>query len=84
VGGIPEILPDSMLFLSKPSVSDLIKKIEFAIDRHLKGNVIDPLKMHDEIKHMYNWRDVARRTEIVYDLVDSYKIEKSLAEKLAK
>ena len=84
VGGIPEVLPDSMLVLSKPSVQDLVKKIEFAIHRHQTGNVIDPFEMHEKIKEMYNWRDVAKRTELVYNLVCSYRTEDSIVDKLVR
>jgi phosphatidylinositol glycan class A protein len=84
VGGIPEILPESMLVLSKPSVNDLVKKIEFAIERHKSGNVMNALEQHEKIKQMYNWRDVARRTQVVYDLVGSYNIQHSLVEKLTR
>jgi len=67
VGGIPEILPDSMLILSEPNISDLLVKLEEAIKRHKSGNSIDPIDMHKQIKEMYNWRDIAKRTEIVYE-----------------
>jgi len=69
VGGIPEILPDSMLILSEPNISDLLIKLEEAINRHKSGNSIDPINMHNQIKEMYDWRDIARRTEIVYEHV---------------
>ena len=69
VGGIPEILPDSMITLCEPSVSSLIEKLEFAIARVRSGDRMDPFKMHNDVKGMYNWRDVARRTEIVYNRV---------------
>ncbi len=73
-----------MLVLSKPSVSDLLAKIEFAIERHKSKSVMNAHEQHEKIKQMYNWRDVARRTQVVYDLVDSYNIEHSLVEKLTR
>lgn len=73
VGGIPEILPDSMITLCEPSVSDLIEKVKFAIRRVKSRDPKDPVDMHEKIKNMYNWRDVARRTEIVYNRVVEYK-----------
>lgn len=84
VGGIPEILPDSMITLCEPSISDLIDKIEFAIARVKSGGCMDPEEMHSKIKNMYNWRDVARRTEIVYDRVAQYEPPKDLVEILAR
>jgi len=32
---------------------------------------VDPYQLHDEVKNMYNWNDVAIRTEKVYDRVTS-------------
>ena len=32
---------------------------------------VDPFKMHEEVKNMYNWHDVAERTEKVYDRMSS-------------
>ena len=69
VGGIPEILPDSMMTLSEPNVRDLMENLELAIKKFKSGKVINPLKMHEKMRNMYNWHDVAKRTEIVYDLV---------------
>ncbi len=71
MGGIPEILPDSMMILSEPTVSDLIEKIKLAIQRHKLGDIVNPIEMHDKIKNMYNWRDVAKRTELVYNRISS-------------
>lgn len=78
VGGIPEILPDSMITLCEPSISNLIEKLEFAIARVRSNDRMDPFKMHNDIKDMYNWRDVARRTEIVYNRVADIKFSNTL------
>ena len=67
VGGIPEVLPESMLILSEPSVDSLIEGIEVAIKRHENGANLDPFELHEKVKNMYNWRNVAERTKIVYD-----------------
>jgi phosphatidylinositol N-acetylglucosaminyltransferase subunit A len=85
VGGIPEILPDSMMILSEPTVTDLIEKIKFAIKRHKTGDIVDPIEMHEKIKNMYNWRDVAKRTELVYNRIQLNKdVDKSLINKIHK
>ena len=69
VGGVPEILPEDMMILAEPSVSDVIEKVQIAIERHKKGEKKDPIQMHEQIKEMYNWRDIAKRTEVVYNRV---------------
>ena len=87
VGGIPEILPNSMMILSEPTVSDLTEKIKLAIQRHKLGDIVNPIEMHEKIKNMYNWRDVAKRTELVYNRISSGKREKvatSLVDKIHK
>ncbi|KAL6200785.1 hypothetical protein ACLB2K_030566 [Fragaria x ananassa] len=64
VGGVPEVLPDDMVVLAKPDPSDMVQAIEKAIS--ILPN-IDPEEMHNRMKELYNWHDVAKRTEIVYD-----------------
>jgi len=32
---------------------------------------INPFSLHEQVKEMYNWEDVARRTEKVYDRISS-------------
>ncbi|KAF3432599.1 hypothetical protein FNV43_RR27339 [Rhamnella rubrinervis] len=64
VGGVPEVLPDDMILLAKPDPSDMVQAIKKAISILPK---IDPQIMHNRMKELYSWHDVARRTEIVYD-----------------
>ncbi|VVA27874.1 PREDICTED: phosphatidylinositol [Prunus dulcis] len=64
VGGVPEVLPDDMIVLAKPDPSDMVQAIKKAISILPK---IDPQEMHNRMKELYNWHDVAKRTEIVYD-----------------
>eukprot|EP00257_Ricinus_communis_P021512 XP_015581023.1 phosphatidylinositol N-acetylglucosaminyltransferase subunit A isoform X2 [Ricinus communis] len=64
VGGVPEVLPDDMIVLAEPDPSDMVQAINKAICLLPK---IDPKVMHDRMKKLYNWHDVAKRTEIVYD-----------------
>lgn len=64
VGGVPEVLPDDMVVLAKPDPSDMVQAIKKAISILPK---IDPEEMHNRMKELYNWHDVAKRTEIVYD-----------------
>ncbi|BBH05313.1 UDP-Glycosyltransferase superfamily protein [Prunus dulcis] len=64
VGGVPEVLPDDMIVLAKPDPSDMVQAIKKAISILPK---IDPQEMHNHMKELYNWHDVVKRTEIVYD-----------------
>ncbi|XP_042441990.1 phosphatidylinositol N-acetylglucosaminyltransferase subunit A-like isoform X1 [Zingiber officinale] len=64
VGGVPEVLPDDMIVLSEPDPGDMVHAIRKAI---VMLPSIDPYAMHQRMKKLYSWHDVAKRTEIVYD-----------------
>ncbi|XP_042023225.1 phosphatidylinositol N-acetylglucosaminyltransferase subunit A-like [Salvia splendens] len=64
VGGVPEVLPDDIIVLAEPDPNDMVMAITKAIDLLPQ---IDPEEMHNRIKKLYSWHDVAKRTEIVYD-----------------
>ncbi|XP_047175184.1 phosphatidylinositol N-acetylglucosaminyltransferase subunit A isoform X2 [Vigna umbellata] len=64
VGGVPEVLPDEMIVLAEPDPGDMVHAIQKAISILPK---IDPQVMHNRMRELYNWHDVAKRTEIVYD-----------------
>ncbi|OIW03915.1 hypothetical protein TanjilG_30191 [Lupinus angustifolius] len=64
VGGVPEVLPDDMIVLAEPDPSDMVHAVQKAISILPS---IDPQVMHNRMKELYNWQDVAKRTEIVYD-----------------
>ncbi|KAM7279516.1 hypothetical protein ACFE04_006650 [Oxalis oulophora] len=64
VGGVPEVLPDDMVVLAKPDPDDMVDAISKAISML---PTIHPQVMHERMKKLYNWHDVAKRTEIVYD-----------------
>ncbi|XP_020241629.1 phosphatidylinositol N-acetylglucosaminyltransferase subunit A isoform X1 [Asparagus officinalis] len=64
VGGVPEVLPDDMIVLAKPVPDDMVLAIKKAIYM-LPG--IDPQAMHQRMKSLYSWPDVAKRTKVVYD-----------------
>jgi phosphatidylinositol glycan class A protein len=84
VGGIPEVLPCSMITLSEPNVADLIKKLDKLIGKFKCGKLIDKIEMHEKIKNMYNWHDVAKRTEIVYNSVANNHLPRDLKSKLKR
>ncbi|XP_023924248.2 phosphatidylinositol N-acetylglucosaminyltransferase subunit A isoform X1 [Quercus suber] len=64
VGGVPEVLPDDMIVLAEPDPTDMVQAIKKAMSIL---PMIDPQDMHNRIKKLYDWHDVAKRTEIVYD-----------------
>jgi phosphatidylinositol glycan class A protein len=63
VGGVPEVLPPSMIKFAVPTVSGLVDALAEAVSISRR---IVPSELHQRVKFMYNWPDVAMRTEIVY------------------
>ncbi|KAI5405039.1 phosphatidylinositol N-acetylglucosaminyltransferase subunit A isoform X2 [Lathyrus oleraceus] len=53
-----------MIVLAEPDPSDMVRAIQRAITMLPK---IDPQVMHNRMRELYSWHDVAKRTEIVYD-----------------
>ena len=68
VGGIPEVLPQKYLCLSPPISADLTKALMDAIEE-VQLNPPDKQAMHEAVRRMYSWEDVAVRTELVYHAV---------------
>ena len=88
VGGIPEVFPPDMITLATPSVPgkvytshnwfyllslDLVTALEEIILHHRRGEGMSPQDMHNRVKEMYKWQDVAERTEKVYNVVSQEK-----------
>uniref|UniRef100_A0A8C0N4N0 Ankyrin repeat and SOCS box containing 11 n=2 Tax=Canis lupus familiaris TaxID=9615 RepID=A0A8C0N4N0_CANLF len=69
VGGIPEVLPENLIILCEPSVKSLCKGLEKAISQLKSGALPAPENIHNIVKTFYTWRNVAERTEKVYDHV---------------
>ncbi|XP_066542821.1 phosphatidylinositol N-acetylglucosaminyltransferase subunit A [Hoplias malabaricus] len=67
VGGIPEVLPDELVTLCEPTVGSLCAGLELAIARQRLGNLLPPASIHRQVRNLYTWRNVAERTEKVYD-----------------
>ncbi|KAG9004719.1 hypothetical protein FRB95_005953 [Tulasnella sp. JGI-2019a] len=65
VGGVPEVLPNDMISFAKPDEDDLFRALSEAI-AIVSAESPDPWRAHDRIKGMYDWADVAERTERVY------------------
>jgi len=68
VGGVPEILPEDMISFAKPEEDDVIRAISEAV-KIIQNGKHDPFQAHERIKMLYNWEEVAIRTEKVYDTV---------------
>ncbi|KAI2622869.1 glycosyltransferase family 4 protein [Xylaria nigripes] len=65
VGGIPEVLPSHMTVFAKPEENDLVAATGRAIAA-LRANKVRTEKFHEQVKTMYSWTNVAKRTERVY------------------
>lgn len=47
----------------------LVEALDLVIDQCRRGELTDPWESHAIISSLYNWRDVTRRTEAVYDKI---------------
>ncbi|GCB65381.1 phosphatidylinositol N-acetylglucosaminyltransferase subunit A isoform X1 [Scyliorhinus torazame] len=69
VGGVPEVLPEDLIILCEPTVKSLCEGLETAITRQ-RLRILPPAEtIHNRVKNLYTWRNVAERTEKVYDRV---------------
>jgi len=82
VGGIPEVLPPDLIYLVEPTVPGLIKGLEMAIADYKKGNVECSFEIHRRIGLYYNWFNITKRTEVVYNLVKR-EAKRNLGQRLA-
>lgn len=80
VGGVPEVLPEHMIKYAEPNAADIVEALSDAIP--IAKN-IRPQELHRQVKEMYNWHDVAARTEAVYDMAMATP-DLSLMERLYK
>ncbi|CAG9792203.1 unnamed protein product [Diatraea saccharalis] len=81
VGGIPEVLPENMIYLTEPNVNSLVAGIEMALKDLNDGNILCPYECNRMVRKMYNWIDISRRTELVYDKISLNK-NKSIGQQL--
>ena len=79
MGGVPEVLPNDMIHLAEPNVSceqDLVhlivtkvtalaEALDEAIEIRKSGHQLDMWEAHCRVKEMYNWYQIAERTEKV-------------------
>ncbi|KAM7437308.1 hypothetical protein ABFA07_013012 [Porites harrisoni] len=71
VGGVPEVLPSDMIKMAEPSVKSLLMALESAVQNARDNRVVPADEAHERIRTMYTWQNVARRTELVYDVVSN-------------
>lgn len=64
VGGVPEVLPNHLLRLAEPRADALTEALSEVLDT--LDSAGDPFEVHNQVKEMYSWEKVARRTEKVY------------------
>ena len=58
-----------MIRLAEPNVQMLLETLDSAIEDCRNGRVTPPLDIHNRVKLLYTWQDVAGRTEKVYHKV---------------
>lgn len=77
VGGVPEVLPEDLIFLSKPNIDELCNVVEKAINEKIECRHDEikfhssyiPIEAHERINRLYSWDRVASRTVKVYEAV---------------
>lgn len=83
VGGVPEVLPASMLRLAAPDEDHLFSTLSEAI-KNIREGRIDTSSFHAQVSQMYSWLDVAERTEAVYLRNEAYSRDHSLLHRLSE
>ncbi|XP_071116250.1 phosphatidylinositol N-acetylglucosaminyltransferase subunit A-like [Haliotis cracherodii] len=83
VGGVGEVLPPDLIYLAEPNVKALVEELERAIRDKKHGRVVSPHEAHERIQDLYTWRNVAKRTEVVYNTV-SLKPTRDLPDRLLR
>lgn len=81
VGGIPEVLPEHLIYLTEPTVPSLMNGLEKAINDLKAGKIICPYECNMTVRSFYNWENISSRTEIVYRKVVNENV-KTLGEHL--
>ena len=76
VGGALEVLPPHMtVFAARTAVSAIIDAANEAITR-VRSGAVDTSSFHDELVDMYEWSDVAQRTDKVYRAIFETPVDK--------
>eukprot|EP00981_Chlorochromonas_danica_P008525 scaffold2208_cov170-Ochromonas_danica.AAC.9 len=80
VGGVPEVLPSSMISFAEPVVESIADAVVQGISICRR---VHPMELHERVKNMYSWFDVCRRTEVVYSNIATSR-RPSLAQRLLR
>ncbi|GJQ84946.1 hypothetical protein Trydic_g547 [Trypoxylus dichotomus] len=83
VGGIPEVLPPDLIYLTESTVESLVKGLTKAIYDYKRGDFVCPYECHQRIQEYYNWSNVTVRTEKVYNKIFNQE-QHTLAQKFAR
>jgi phosphatidylinositol glycan class A protein len=67
VGGVPEVLPPDMIYLSDPNIHSLVEGLSIALAEKIDS--VDPYEFHQRVSEIYSWQRVATETELVYSRV---------------
>ena len=62
----------------------MFSSIEISIEKIKSGKHENPIEMHEKIKSWYSWRDIAKRTEKVYNLIAENNSSYKLSDKLKR
>jgi phosphatidylinositol glycan class A protein len=76
VGGIPEVLPSPFIQFVEPDVKSIEDGLVNAVYTVIRNEHPKKEIAHNFVRKTYNWRDVAKRTEIVYDKIALDRAEK--------
>lgn len=69
VGGIPEVLPEKYLHFVDPEVNSIENGLVEAVKQVIANKQPSKKDCHDFVRKTYDWRNVAERTEIVYNRI---------------
>ncbi|KAG8195801.1 hypothetical protein JTE90_004805 [Oedothorax gibbosus] len=83
VGGVPEVLPPDLVWLTEPSVKGLLNGLEQAMQDRRDKKIVSPEVAHKRLSKMYQWDDVALRVEKIYNQVTNEEVD-SLSSRLKK
>ena len=73
VGGIPEVLPGRYIHFVEPEVKSIENGLVEAVIKVIRNQQPSKKECHDFVKKAYDWRNVAQRTEIVYETIMAEK-----------
>lgn len=77
VGGVPEVLPPHMAYLAKPEEKSILRQLYKAV---INVKNVSTKNFYNEVASIYSWRQVAERTERVYD----YAMERPVPNMLSR